>query len=60
MRSRAGILPSRRPPRHRQPQFRWNRTAISAPLAALSENWPEGLRMEIMQSNLANAQVCCR
>jgi predicted regulator of Ras-like GTPase activity (Roadblock/LC7/MglB family) len=31
--------------------------AISAPLAALSENWPEGLRLEIRQSNLANAQV---
>ena len=30
---------------------------ISAPLAALSENWPEGLRLEIRQSNLANAQV---
>jgi len=32
-------------------------SAISAPLAALSENWPEGLRLEIRQSNLANAQV---
>jgi len=30
---------------------------ISAPLAALSENWPEGLRLEIRQSNLADAQV---
>jgi predicted regulator of Ras-like GTPase activity (Roadblock/LC7/MglB family) len=32
-------------------------TAISAPLAALSENWPEGLRLEIRQSNLEYAQV---
>jgi predicted regulator of Ras-like GTPase activity (Roadblock/LC7/MglB family) len=31
--------------------------AISAPLAALSENWPEGLRLEIRQSNLEYAQV---
>jgi predicted regulator of Ras-like GTPase activity (Roadblock/LC7/MglB family) len=31
--------------------------AISAPLDALSENWPEGLRLEIRQSNLADAQV---
>jgi hypothetical protein len=30
---------------------------ISAPLAALSENWPEGLRLEIRQSNLEDAQV---
>ena len=30
---------------------------ILAPLAALSENWPEALRMEIAQMNLANAQV---
>jgi predicted regulator of Ras-like GTPase activity (Roadblock/LC7/MglB family) len=32
-------------------------TAISAPLTALAEHWPEGLRLEIIQSNLANAQV---
>jgi predicted regulator of Ras-like GTPase activity (Roadblock/LC7/MglB family) len=32
-------------------------TDISAPLAALSEDWPEGLRLEIAQSNLSNAQV---
>jgi len=31
--------------------------AIAVPLAALLENWPEGLRLEIRQSNLANAQV---
>ncbi|MGO8839253.1 MAG: roadblock/LC7 domain-containing protein [Limisphaerales bacterium] len=31
--------------------------AISAPLTALSEHWPEGLRLEIIQSNLAHAQV---
>ena len=31
--------------------------AISAPLAALLGNWPEGLRLEIRQSSLANAQV---
>ena len=31
--------------------------AISAPLAALSEDWPEGLRLEITRSNLSNAQV---
>jgi predicted regulator of Ras-like GTPase activity (Roadblock/LC7/MglB family) len=30
---------------------------VSAPLAALSENWPEGLRLEIRQSNLIDAQV---
>ena len=31
--------------------------AITAPLKALSEQWPEGLRLEIIQSNLVNAQV---
>ena len=31
--------------------------AIYAPLNALSEQWPEGLRLEIIQSDLANAQV---
>jgi predicted regulator of Ras-like GTPase activity (Roadblock/LC7/MglB family) len=30
---------------------------ISAPLAALSEDWPEGLRLEITKLNLSNAQV---
>ena len=30
---------------------------ILAPLSALSEGWPEALRMEIAQANLANAQV---
>jgi predicted regulator of Ras-like GTPase activity (Roadblock/LC7/MglB family) len=30
---------------------------ISAPLAALSENWPDALQMEITQQNLSNAQV---
>jgi predicted regulator of Ras-like GTPase activity (Roadblock/LC7/MglB family) len=30
---------------------------ISAPLAALSEDWPEGLRLEIENLNLSNAQV---
>ncbi|MGD0208690.1 MAG: hypothetical protein ABSC89_13900 [Verrucomicrobiota bacterium] len=39
------------------PQIPVEPAAISAPLAALSENWPEGLRLEIIQSNLANAQV---
>ena len=39
------------------PQIPVEPVAISAPLAALSENWPEGLRLEIRQSNLANAQV---
>ena len=32
-------------------------TAIFAPLKSLSEQWPEGLRLEIIQSDLANAQV---
>jgi len=31
--------------------------AITAPLTALSEHWPEGLRLEIIQSSLAHAQV---
>ena len=31
--------------------------AISAPLAALSDDWPEGLRLEITNLNLTNAQV---
>ena len=39
------------------PQIPAEPAAISAPLAALLENWPEGLRLEIRQSNLANAQV---
>jgi predicted regulator of Ras-like GTPase activity (Roadblock/LC7/MglB family) len=39
------------------PQIPGEPAVISAPLAALSENWPEGLRLEIRQSNLANAQV---
>ena len=39
------------------PQIPVEPAAISAPLVALSENWPEGLRLEIRQSNLANAQV---
>jgi predicted regulator of Ras-like GTPase activity (Roadblock/LC7/MglB family) len=30
---------------------------ISAPLTALAEHWPEGLRLEIIQSDLAYAQV---
>ncbi len=38
------------PPGHAQ-------STISAPLAALSEEWPEALRQEIAQSNLTNAQV---
>jgi predicted regulator of Ras-like GTPase activity (Roadblock/LC7/MglB family) len=32
-------------------------STISAPLAALSEEWPEALRQEIAQTILANAQV---
>jgi predicted regulator of Ras-like GTPase activity (Roadblock/LC7/MglB family) len=32
-------------------------STISAPLAALSEEWPEALRLEITQTNLTNAQV---
>jgi predicted regulator of Ras-like GTPase activity (Roadblock/LC7/MglB family) len=39
------------------PQIPVEPAAISAPLAALSGNWPEGLRLEIRQSDLANAQV---
>jgi predicted regulator of Ras-like GTPase activity (Roadblock/LC7/MglB family) len=39
------------------PQIPVEPAAISTPLAALSENWPEGLRLEIRQLNLANAQV---
>ncbi|MGA2280770.1 MAG: hypothetical protein ABSG80_10765 [Verrucomicrobiota bacterium] len=39
------------------PQIPVEPADIFAPLAALSENWPEGLRLEIRQSNLANAQV---
>jgi hypothetical protein len=31
--------------------------SILAPLAALSEEWPESLRLEIMQLNLGNAHV---
>ena len=31
--------------------------AIAAPLAALAEHWPEGLRLEIIQTALAHAQV---
>jgi predicted regulator of Ras-like GTPase activity (Roadblock/LC7/MglB family) len=38
-------------------QFPVEPTAIVAPLKALAEQWPEGLRLEIIQSNLANAQV---
>jgi predicted regulator of Ras-like GTPase activity (Roadblock/LC7/MglB family) len=30
---------------------------VLAPLAALSESWPDALRMEIVQLNLTNAQV---
>ncbi len=32
-------------------------STISAPLAALSQEWPEALRLEIAQTNLSNAQV---
>jgi predicted regulator of Ras-like GTPase activity (Roadblock/LC7/MglB family) len=32
-------------------------SAVSAPLAALSEEWPEALRLEIAQTNLTNALV---
>lgn len=32
-------------------------STISAPLGALSEEWPEALRLEIAQTNLTNAQV---
>ena len=32
-------------------------STISAPLAALSEEWPEALRQEIAQTNLTNAMV---
>jgi predicted regulator of Ras-like GTPase activity (Roadblock/LC7/MglB family) len=39
------------------PQIPVEPADISAPLAALSENWPEGLRLEIRQPNLANARV---
>jgi len=39
------------------PQVPVDPSAISVPLAALSDNWPEGLRLEIRQSNLTDAQV---
>jgi len=32
-------------------------STVLAPLAALSEEWPQALRQEIAQTNLANAQV---
>src|SRR5208282_3697544 len=47
------VIPAAHPtilPEHSQ-------SIISAPLAALSEEWPEALRQEIAQTNLANAQV---
>jgi predicted regulator of Ras-like GTPase activity (Roadblock/LC7/MglB family) len=37
--------------------FAPEQATILAPLAALSENWPEALRMEIAQLTLTNAQV---
>jgi predicted regulator of Ras-like GTPase activity (Roadblock/LC7/MglB family) len=45
-----GVPPAAALPEQSQP-------TISAPLAALLENWPEALRMEIMQLNLASAKV---
>ena len=39
------------------PQAPMGPAAIPAPLAALSEDWPEGLRLEITNLNLSNAQV---
>ena len=39
------------------PQVPMEPAVISAPLAALSEDWPEGLRLEITKLNLSNAQV---
>jgi predicted regulator of Ras-like GTPase activity (Roadblock/LC7/MglB family) len=42
--------PAAIPPEPSQP-------TVFAPLATLSENWPEALRREIAQMNLANAQV---
>jgi predicted regulator of Ras-like GTPase activity (Roadblock/LC7/MglB family) len=39
------------------PQAPMETAAISAPLATLSEDWPEGLRLEITKLNLSNAQV---
>ena len=42
------------------PQGPMEPAVISAPLAALSEDWPEGLRLEITNLNLSNAQGCCR
>ncbi len=39
------------------PQAPMESVGISAPLAALSEDWPEGLRLEITKSNLSNARV---
>ena len=47
------VIPAAHPtilPEHSQ-------SIISAPLAALSEEWPEALRQEIAQTNLTNAQV---
>ncbi len=39
------------------PQEPMEPAVISAPLAALAEDWPEGLRLEITKLNLSNAQV---
>ena len=39
------------------PQGPMDPAVISAPLGALSEDWPEGLRLEITKLSLSNAQV---
>jgi predicted regulator of Ras-like GTPase activity (Roadblock/LC7/MglB family) len=39
------------------PQAPMEPAGIPAPLAELSEDWPEGLRLEITNLNLSNAQV---
>ena len=39
------------------PPMPMNQAEISAPLAGLSEDWPEGLRLEIAKLNLSDAQV---
>lgn len=45
------------PPAAKPPASMPEIQTILAPLAALSENWPATLRLEITQSNLASAQI---
>jgi len=48
-------IPPAGPPTEALPEL--SQPTISAPLAALSESWPEALRMEIVQLNLVAAKV---